>query len=238
MYNVIVYDDDENFLDLECRLLRNIANKYSLELNIISDISNVDLMKNIDIIEKKDIHMIVLDIDMPGADGFTIAEKVNEKYPDTIIIFLTNQEHLVFNAFEYNAFRFIRKSTVDIELRLAVRKAVEKLEKKHDGILNLKTKDFNVKVKISEIVYFTKHLKNVVFVLEDGRKYIIRDSLKNIEEKIKNEIFIKINSGCVINSNYIQSYNNEMVTLENGETLYISRDRWKKVRIQIKKVWG
>lgn len=237
MYNVIVYDDDAKFLDLACKLLRDISNNYSLNLNIISNINNIDLTNDIDIIEKKNVQIVVMDIDMPKADGFLIAQQINDKYPNTIIIFLTNQEHLVFNAFEYNAFRFIRKSTVEIELRLAITKAVEKLDKKQDGILNIKTKGFNVKVQILDIVYYIKRLKNVIFVMKDGNKYIMRESLKYIEDKICDEKFIKINSGCVINSRYLQSYNSESVILNNGEQLYISRDRWKQVKVQIEKVW-
>ena len=54
--------------------------------------------------------LIFLDIDMPEMSGFDVAEKINDINADTVIIFVTNEEQLVYRSLRYSPFRFIRKA--------------------------------------------------------------------------------------------------------------------------------
>lgn len=54
-----------------------------------------------------------LDIDMPGISGFDLAEKIHNRYPEALIVFLTTHEELSMEGYQYQAFRFISKLRLD-----------------------------------------------------------------------------------------------------------------------------
>ena len=54
--------------------------------------------------------IVFLDIEMPGIDGISVCRKIREVAPQTIVVFVSNKEELVFQTFEVQPFRFIRKS--------------------------------------------------------------------------------------------------------------------------------
>ena len=64
-------------------------------------------------LENHPINILFLDIDMPEMSGFTIAEQLNRKYPDTLLLFVSAHEQFVYSSFEYSPFRFLRKSHLE-----------------------------------------------------------------------------------------------------------------------------
>jgi DNA-binding LytR/AlgR family response regulator len=57
--------------------------------------------------------MYILDIDMPDMNGFDLANKIYEKYPNAVIIFCTMHDNLVYDSFRLNAFYFVRKNNLE-----------------------------------------------------------------------------------------------------------------------------
>lgn len=68
----------------------------------------------------KNVHfdIIFMDIDMPSANGISLAKKVLEKYPRTNIIYITGYEKYALESYETNASTFL--------LKLITKKAIQK----------------------------------------------------------------------------------------------------------------
>lgn len=91
-------------------------------------------------------------------------------------------------------------------------------------------KDKNIKVKYSKIIYIEVDKHKLQFHLRDNKIVEQRGNLIEIEIQFEAYGFIRINSGCLINLKYIQGINNNIVVLENNESLIISRSNKKIVK--------
>ncbi len=74
---------------------------------------------------------MLLDIDMPGMDGLEIAAKMQQMETRPILIFVTSQDALVYDSFQYHPFGFIRKAYVDRELEQVLLEAVKEWKKQN-----------------------------------------------------------------------------------------------------------
>ncbi|MCM1193508.1 MAG: response regulator [Butyrivibrio sp.] len=61
--------------------------------------------------------LLFLDIEMPGMNGFELAEKLCRECPGTYLVFVSAYENLVFNVFEYDSIWFVRKGNLEEELK-------------------------------------------------------------------------------------------------------------------------
>jgi DNA-binding response OmpR family regulator len=84
-YHVLVVEDDKEILDGIGILLRNqgyVVHKAS------------DGMEGLQIIEKEEIHLAVVDIMMPRMDGITMTLRLREKYEFPVIMLTAKSEEI------------------------------------------------------------------------------------------------------------------------------------------------
>ncbi len=76
--------------------------------------------------------VVFLDIDMPELSGFDIAERIND-VGDTLIVFVTMHDELVFSSLRFRPFRFIRKAYLENELPETAEAVKNELAKRNSG---------------------------------------------------------------------------------------------------------
>lgn len=189
-------------------------------------------------LEKECPDILLLDIDMPRLGGYELAGYIQENGLDTILIFLSGQEQLVFQAFEYRPFRFVRKSGYRLELRLALDKALEQWRKKRDTRLAVQADGETWMLLRSEIRFVQMENRRLHFHMAHREGPRVRLTVKELEQRLQDERFIRINSGCVVNSAYVEGVSQSEITLTTGERLAISRPRAKEVHFKLRKYWG
>ena len=109
--NIVICDDNIDFLNhfkkvIELQLtnagyVNFIINKYSSnfeEINYFCDI-------------------YFIDIEMPHISGFDLSLKIKRENPRAIIVFVSAREDKVFDSFEYSPLEFIRKNSLDFDLK-------------------------------------------------------------------------------------------------------------------------
>ena len=82
-------------------------------------------------LEKEDIHIVLLDIRMPGMSGLELAKWIKERKPDVQVIFISSYDdfHYAKEAIRIGAVDYLHKATLDEEeVAGALGKAVAKLE--------------------------------------------------------------------------------------------------------------
>ena len=77
----------------------------------------------IDELEAFEPELILLDIDMPRLTGFDIAGELLQRNNRALLIFITNQESLVYETFQYKPFDFVRKSRYHEDLERVLLRA-------------------------------------------------------------------------------------------------------------------
>ncbi len=185
--------------------------------------------------------LIFLDIQMPGESGFDLLETL-ECHPK--VIFVTAFDSYAIRAFEVNALDYILKPVDDDRLAAAIKKVQndsgEGSEEKDDveggdGEKQLKMDD-QIFLKDGEKCWFVT-LKNIryfesegnyVRVFFDSSKPLILKSLNNLEKRLDERDFFRINRKFIVNLKeliHIEPWFNGglQIKLKSGETLEVSR---------------
>lgn len=114
---IVIIDDDIHISQMLALMLRK---KYTVRLCPDGE----DGIKNVD----KSAHAVILDIKMPGKDGFQVYEELQPKFPDLPIIFFSAYQDVLEGAklsLKYKPFNYVDKSSDIQELFDSVDRAVE-----------------------------------------------------------------------------------------------------------------
>ncbi|MBO5104399.1 MAG: response regulator transcription factor [Ruminococcus sp.] len=235
--DIVICDDSES----DALSAKDVIKQTVQELHMKADFycySNATDVERKLLIKNEPSDILILDIDMPEVSGLELAEKLRSVNKDLIIIFLSNHEEFVFKAIEFQPFRYIRKIYLNNEMPLAIRSAAKVIEAKKDKQIILNTDNGEMKVMISEIMYFETEKRKIAVHLQNNKKMIINKTISEVQKMINKENFIMIHRCCVVNADYIKNISNGIVTLDNSEKLIVSRPRCKTVKQQLLKVWG
>lgn len=174
---------------------------------------------------------LFLDIGMPKLNGMEIAEKIRESDRNVKIIFVSNQNDLAYKGYIYDAFRFVRKSNLDKELREAVTSLNEAFLFQNKQ-LAFKTETGDIVRTAFEIIFFEADGHFIYMICKDGtiRTY---GTMCDYEERFKNIGFIRIHKGFLVNFRYISSIEKSSVVLTNGTSLPLSRKKINETKAKI-----
>ncbi|MDW3195143.1 MAG: LytTR family DNA-binding domain-containing protein [Cytophagales bacterium] len=161
--------------------------------------SGFDAMKFLK--EDHDIDLILLDVEMPDFTGLDLL-KILKDPPQ--VIFTTSKNQYAVDAFEFQATDFLTKpiqaprflQAIDrarqlVETRISTTNDLEQIFIRVDGRY--------IKLDLNEILYVETLGDYVTFVTESGEKLIVHSTLKNIDEKLKSDKFIKVHRSFIVN---------------------------------------
>ncbi|MCX4357836.1 MAG: LytTR family DNA-binding domain-containing protein [Oscillospiraceae bacterium] len=174
---------------------------------------------------------LFLDIDMPESNGMEIAENIREIDRRVKIIFVSDKNKLAYKGYLYNAFRFVRKSNLEQDLCEAVKGLNESFSTQSDYLV-FKTSRGEAVRSVEDIKYFEikTHFINVVCNDGDIRIY---GTLREYEEQIGNNGFIRIHKSYLVNFRYIRSVEKNIVFLSCGKELPLSRYRANETKMKM-----
>ncbi len=235
--NIVICDDSESDALTAKEVIKRTAQKLHIktEFDIYQKPTEVEWKL---LVKKETADILILDIDMPEISGLELAEKLRANNLNLIIIFLSAHEEFVFKAIEFQPFRYIRKIRLEAEMPLAIRSAVKVIEANMDKQIIFNTDDGEMKVMISNIMYYETEKRKIAVHLKQGNNLFTNKTIAEMQDLINKESFIMIHRCCVVNSDYVENIMNGIVVLSNNEKLVISRPRYKAVKQQLLKVWG
>lgn len=163
--------------------------------------------------------ILFLDIEMPGMTGIELVKSLEGKRP--MIIFTTSTINYAAEAFDLNVVDFLTKPIVPLRFLQSVEKAREVLKTKNLSVSNKEDefvfiRDSNVvrRVKVMDILYMEAK-GDYVKIYTEGQIYSIHSSLKSVEQKLSQTVFLRVHRSFIINVSKID-------TLEGG-TIIINK---------------
>ena len=174
----------------------------------------------IEIFERERPQVVILDVEMPVMTGVECARAIQDRDPRTVIIFSTAHERYMQEAFEVYAFDYLLKpfklerALKTLELvreRLSEREdAAERIQaagptKAAVGRLMLRHKEGVSLVNVESIILVQREDRMTAIYTADGKRYMIGESLAEMEEKLPAETFIRTHKSYIVNANYIDS---------------------------------
>lgn len=197
--------------------------KEEIEVHIFTKIADFLTMH-----EKNAFDLVFLDIDMPEISGLVLAEQIRQMNQDTDVIFLSNQEHLVFLAIECQPFRFIRKRFLADEIYSAATAYLKKYNEKNINII-IEINKNNQAFRINDILYFESSGHQLIMHTVNGR-FSFRGEINKWEKRLANHYFVRSHSGYLVNMKYVGEIEKTELFLDNGTTVPVSRRKMTNVK--------
>jgi DNA-binding LytR/AlgR family response regulator len=170
------------------------------------------------------VDLIFLDVEMPEEDGFKLLDQL--VYSPKVIL-TTSKTEYAYNAFEYHVTDFLKKPFTYQRFLEAIHKITlaedikpKDKENKDDHIF-IKSDGKLIRLENKDILYIESMGDYVKFVLAD-RKYITHNTIKNLEEKVNPDTFIKIHRSYIVNLKKVENIKDNTVII-NGLELPISK---------------
>lgn len=231
MYHIAICDD-------ESRILQDIHTKIAAameEANIPAEyFCTDDSKKMMEHLQAETVDVLFLDIDMPHFSGMDIAAYINEHHLNTILVFVTSQDALVYQTFAYRPFGFIRKTHIDVELQELTERISKELQDRKQDLVILKGQEL-IRIVISDILYIESEGNYLNFYMKNGT-IKIRETMTNIEKELCHKGFIRCHKGYLIHGQYIEKLRNSEIDLQcDGASISIpvGRSFEKEVRKKI-----
>lgn len=228
MIRIAIVDDEEKTLK---QIESYVTEFYSDEAKIKIFIDSNNFFEEI---VNESFDLILLDIEMPEIDGFSIAKVIKEIKSNTDIIFISNCEHLVFESFEYAPFRFVRKSCLKEDILPALQSYRTKFYANNERHF-FEFDDGNEAIQINEIIYFESmgheiYIQTIDKKLKLKRKRTNRLSMKDIELTFEKKGFIRVHKSYIVNSHQIYRINRDSILLKNDEQISINPHRVNDIK--------
>ena len=229
MFDIAIVDDEFIFLKQFKDNLNEFFSNCDFRLDLFQ--SSEDFLN-----QSHNYDFVFLDIDMPNIDGITLAKKRVVHHISEKIVFVTNKEALVFDAYNKTAsIGFIRKSHLKVDLCDVINtmRRISRIKKsfaitKGAQIINL---------VCDEILYFEKKKNNIiVHTINDEITY--RGTMKSLEKELGRYGFIKTHEGFIVNVTHIYLIGSAEVILSNQARIPISRKNVRRVKEELLKSVG
>lgn len=176
--------------------------------------------KAYEILESEDIDLIFLDIQMPGLTGLDFIRTLAKK--PAIILTTAYSEYAIegfnleVNDYLLKPFSFERFAQAVLKVSRETHKTetINNNNSKQDYIF-LKSGYKSVKINISDITHVEGLKEYVVFYTSDGKKFIKNERMKNVEQQLSDNNFIRVHKSFLISIDHISSFYGNTIEIGN-----------------------
>jgi DNA-binding LytR/AlgR family response regulator len=174
------------------------------DLKLISECA--DAMEAYNTINKEDVDLILLDIEMPGMTGLELIRNLGNKGP--LIIFTTAKTDYAVEAFELNVVDYLVKPVTPRFLQ-AIERAADALDSDKETV-NVSEQEFVFvkdngvlkRINVDDIL-FLEAMGDYVKVHTGQKFHVLHSTLKSIEEKLPSSKFIRVHRSYIVSLNKI-----------------------------------
>jgi two-component system LytT family response regulator len=238
----VLIDDENDSIEV----MQLLLGKHCPNVKIVAWANSVDA--GLEIINEFNPHLVFLDVEMPGKNGFELLKEIVN--PDFHVIMVTGYENYAIKAIKYSALDYILKPVDAEDLINAVAKLDPQRMSKDPRIahFNELIKEDKVaynklmisslggfkNVTLNNIVYMESQAGNYcVFHLENGDSEVVTKSMSFFEKLLPDNKFYRIHRSHIVNLSKVVKYEGHTgeVVLVNDIQLTVSvrnRGEFKK----------
>ena len=217
--NCIIVDDEPTAREI---LIKHIEKIDALQL--IDECENATEAFNS--INKNEIDLVFLDINMPGISGISFAKSINKSIK---IIFTTAYREYAIDGFDLQAVDYLLKpisferflKASENYFRLYKNEHLSKNTENQSTFIFIRVDRKMVKIDFNSILYI-ESLSDYLKIYCLDKTWITRETITALETKLPNEKFIRTHRSYIVALDKIRSYTSEQVIVRES-SIPISR---------------
>ena len=205
--NCIIIDDEELARVILAQMISNHP-----KINILADFSNA--MQAIKFLNQNQVDLIFLDIHMPDFTGFDFIQTI--KNPPKVIL-VTSDKNFAFEAFEYDCIvdylvkpiteeRFdkaIQKlKSAKTPVKLSSNSSEESIPPDTINEFYVNIDRRLIKIEVSTVLV-VEAKGDYILIKTETKNYTVHSTLKKIEDKLPDDLFLKVHRSFIINTKKI-----------------------------------
>jgi two-component system LytT family response regulator len=240
----IIVDDEAHARSLLSKTIK----EHCKGIEIITEAENViDAVK---LINKNNIELVFLDVEMPNENGFALFEYFDK--PNFVTIFCTAYSEYALQAFEVSAVDYLLKPVTISKLQDAIEKAIktrgqnqilqsvsilrENLTVTQLQKIALPLSDGLLFIKIDDILYFEAD-GSYTHVITTKEKHLVCKKIKEFHELLTNDSrFFRVHRSYLVNIQQIKKYSKKdgaTLVFENNKVIPVAREKKNEFDVYI-----
>ena len=176
--------------------------------------------------EDKDFDILLLDIEMSGEDGISLAKRLRQEGCAAEIVFVTSHFELAGEGYEVDALHYLVKPVSQEKLSAVLTKAADRLKAAPPSVV-ISSDGETVRLTERELLYAEAFLHYLVLHTEE-RDYRIKETLGDFAGRLS-EDFFRIHRSVLVNLRRIVKITRSDVTLDSGDVLPVARGKYDAV---------
>lgn len=224
----LLIDDEVLALDLLEHLLKD-----NTHVDVVGRAQSADEARHL--LQKIEVDLLILDIEMPGQNGVEFLASLSPQVLP-MVIFVTAFDSYAVQAFDHHAVDYLLKPTDKNRINTAIERALERGQLKtqenvtnaidsllpevssnHDESLQKLTIKDNGEVQFINYddIYWIDAAGDYMCVHTPERTHIMRSTMKNLENQLPDNSFVRVHRSAIVNVSHIESAQ----ILQKGESL-------------------
>lgn len=165
--------------------------------------------------------IVISFIELKNSDDIKFARKVKDNTINGCIIFISENESLVFESLSVQPLQFIRINNFDEDFKNMLKVLGDYLNNINRTI-TLKTGLATVRLNINNII-FIESFGHYLIVHSTNGEYKVRGKISNIIDEINNPIMIRVHKSYIVNTKFVEEILSNRLILKSNIDIPIGR---------------
>lgn len=213
---IAICDDDSVQLEYICSLVKKWSNSTNEQNKISLFKSAEELLWSY---TPGCFDTLLLDIQMEGENGISLAKKIRSFNDNASIIFITAVPDYVFYGYDVGAIQYLLKPVNEKKLFDCLNTSRKKADSEKRIILE--SDSGSTAVSVNDIIFIEAFSHKTKVVLTD-RELFVNEGINSIMERLGNE-FYKCHRSYIVNIQHIESIKKFDAVTDNGSAVPVSR---------------
>ena len=175
--------------------------------------------------EHKDYDILLLDIEMPGMDGVTMARRIRKENETVQIVFITGYSEYISEGYEVAALHYLMKPVNTEKLRQVLERAADKLQR-NERYLTLELSSEVVRLPLYQIRW--AEVRQNYLTIHAKADYTVKMTLSELESRLDDRFF-RAGRSFIINLPEVRSVTRQEVRLSDGTAIPLPRGQYESL---------
>lgn len=176
--------------------------------------------------DDKTCDILLLDIEMNGISGISLAKRIRKERHRTEIIFITSHFEFISEGYEVDALHYLTKPVPEEKLAAVLDRAAERLGQEPPCVI-ITCEGETVKLYEEDILYVESFL-HYISIHTTGKEYRIKENISAFEKRLSADFF-RIHRSYLVSLKYVIRISRSLVTLEGNLELPLARGKYDEI---------